>query len=80
MSRRQFFRVMKEETGLTPNQYLREVRLQKGRQLLETNQSITIKEVGYAVGFLKISYFSQLFKDRFGKTPSEYKRSYQSIG
>lgn len=72
MSRRNFFRQMKEHTGLTPNQYLREFRLQKARQLIETRQCKSVKELCYAVGFLKVSYFSELFKKRFGKNPSEY--------
>lgn len=71
MSRRNFFRQMKEQTGLTPNQYLREVRLQKAREFLETAQYSTVKEICYAVGFIKVSYFSELYKKRFGKSPME---------
>jgi len=72
MSRSQFFRQMKQSAGLTPNQYLREMRLQKARKLMEDRQCRTLKEVGYAVGFQKVAYFSKLFKKRFGKNPSEH--------
>lgn len=72
ISRTQLFRRLKKLTGLTPNQYIREVRLQKARQLLEENAYSTVKEVCYAVGFRKTQYFSKLFLNRFGKIPSDY--------
>lgn len=62
---------MKEQTGMTPNQYLREVRLQKARRLIEEGNVRTVKEACYAVGFKKASYFSDLYKKRFGKSPAE---------
>lgn len=76
MSRSQFFRAMKAAIGLTPNQYLREMRLQKARQLIENKSYRTVKEIAYQVGFQKTSYFSTLFKNRFGKTPSAYMEKY----
>lgn len=76
MSRSQFFRAMKAAIGLTPNQYLREMRLQKARQLIENKNYRTVKEIAYQVGFQKTSYFSTLFKNRFGKTPSAYMEKY----
>ena len=72
MSRRQFFRMTKQETGLTPNQFVQEIRLQKARQLLESKEKLSIKEITFAVGLQKPSYFSFLFKKRFGISPSEY--------
>jgi transcriptional regulator GlxA family with amidase domain len=74
-SRSQIFRRLKKMTGLTPNQYLREIRLQKARELLETHAYATVKQVCYAVGFQKTQYFSELFYKRFGKLPSDYLRN-----
>ena len=71
ISRRQLNRKIKEYTGLTPNKYIVEIRLQKARNLLEQSPNLTIKEVSYKVGFSKTEYFSKLFKARFGKNPSE---------
>ncbi|MFM8450531.1 MAG: ATP-binding protein [Haliscomenobacter sp.] len=62
----------KMHTGLTPNQYLVEARLQKARQLLESRQYSTVSEVCFAVGFKTTQYFARLMKERFGKTPSEW--------
>lgn len=72
LSSRQFSRKIKLETGLTPNRYLREIRLQKAREMLEMGTTTTVKEVSEAVGFFKPRYFSDLFRERFGKLPSEY--------
>ncbi len=64
---------IKAYTGLTPNQYLTEARLQKARELLEAKAFQTISEVCYAVGFKTTQYFAVIMKKRFGKAPSEYK-------
>jgi signal transduction histidine kinase/DNA-binding response OmpR family regulator/ligand-binding sensor domain-containing protein len=71
ISRRQLNRKIKEYTGLTPNKYIVEIRLQKARSLFEKSPGLTVKEVSYEVGFSKTEYFSKLFKARFGKNPSE---------
>jgi AraC-like DNA-binding protein len=65
-------RKIKTLTGLTPNKYIREIKLQHARTLLESKKYVTVSEVSQAVGFSKTEYFSQLYKERFGKLPSAY--------
>lgn len=72
MSRRNLQRRLKKVTGLTPGQYLREIRLQTARDLLERGVYQTIAEVAYAAGFTTPYYFSQIYKKRFGKKASSY--------
>ena len=72
MSRAQFFRRVQTLIGLTPNQYLQDIRFNHARTLLETRQMSTVKAVASAIGIQKIQYFSEHFKERFGKSPSEY--------
>ena len=72
ISERQFNRRLKKLTGLTPGNYLKEIKLQKARQLLENKVYSTIAEVAYSVGFSTPEYFSKIFKNRFGKSPSDY--------
>ncbi|MFK8006739.1 MAG: ATP-binding protein [Saprospiraceae bacterium] len=69
---RQFNRRLKKITGLTPGNYLKEIKLQKARQLLENKVYSTIAEVAYSIGFSTPEYFSKIFKNRFGKSPSNY--------
>ena len=72
LSERQFNRRLKQLTGLTPNNYLREMRLQRARDFLHEGRYTSVKEVGFAVGFSNTKYFSNLFQERFGVLPSEY--------
>lgn len=72
LSERTAYRRLKELTGLTPANWLREVRLERARQLLEAQAFPTVAEVAYEVGFLNPSHFTQLYSKRFGKKPSEY--------
>ncbi|MBI5917592.1 MAG: response regulator [Bacteroidetes bacterium] len=70
ISERQLQRRLKLLTGLGPNHYIREVRLQEGRRLLETREATSVKEAAYYVSFKDEKYFAHIFRERFGKYPS----------
>ena len=72
MSESSLNRFLKKITGLTPGQFIRDIRLQEAIFLLESKKYKTISEVVYAVGFEDASSFTRLFKKRFGKNPSTY--------
>jgi YesN/AraC family two-component response regulator len=72
MSRKTLYNKVTAYTGMTPNQYITEIRLNKARQILESRSFETISEVCYAVGMKTPYYFGKLMKDRFGKAPSEF--------
>ncbi len=57
----------------SPNQFIRTIRLQQAKQMLE-NKSGNIAEIAFAVGFEDPSYFAQCFRDYFGVLPSEVKK------
>ncbi len=63
---------MKQITGLTPNEFIREIKLQKARVLLENKAKSTISEVAYMAGFNTPGYFSTVYEKRFGKRPAAY--------
>ena len=71
-SRRQIQRKIKKIVGLTPKEYINEIRLFEARHLLENRKTQSVKETAYQVGFSNPQYFSTHFKNRFGKLPSEY--------
>lgn len=71
ISERQLLRKMKTQTGLTPVQFIKEVRLQKAKQLLENHQIDSVAQAAYEVGFDKVQYFSSQYIERFGKRPSD---------
>ncbi|MFK7935189.1 MAG: response regulator, partial [Saprospiraceae bacterium] len=70
-SQRQLERITKRLTGLSPNNFIKEIRLQRARQLLETKQLGTVAEVSYAIGFADAGYFTKVYQKRFGVKPSE---------
>ena len=72
LSERQVARKIKQITGLSPNKYFREIRLQYARELLEKGEVATVNEAAFAVGFDTPSYFSRLFEERFGRRPSDF--------
>ena len=72
LSHRQFSRRLKSLTGLTPSQYLKEMRLARAKELLAIGQYQTVKEVAFAVGFTDARYFSDLFQKHSGSRPSRY--------
>lgn len=70
-SRRQLHRKMTALTGKGPADFIRQFRLERAAQLLRHGAG-NIAETAYAVGFNKPQHFSTLFRENFGKTPSEY--------
>ena len=74
VSRSQLYRKLKTATGFTPAEFVKEIRLNKARSILEQKQKGTIAEVAYDVGFSTPSYFSRLYKKRYGRSPGEYLR------
>lgn len=71
ISERNLFRKVKMATGKAPASYIREIRLQHGRNLLTNNHQATVSEIAYQCGINNASHFTQLFKKRFGTTPSK---------
>jgi len=70
-SQRQLTRILKQYTGMTPVQFILEIRLQKAYNLLQQKTYFTLSEVRYNVGINSSTYFNKKFKERFGITPSE---------
>ncbi|HPF52958.1 MAG TPA: helix-turn-helix domain-containing protein [Draconibacterium sp.] len=74
MNRSSVHRKLKSITKKSVSEFIREIRLQKAKQLLEEGND-TISEVAYKVGFGSPSYFSKCFHDYFGFAPAELKRN-----
>jgi DNA-binding response OmpR family regulator len=74
MSRRNVLRKMKAITGLSINEFIKNVRLKESHKLLLTGD-LNVAEVAYSVGFNDQKYFSKCFKEYFGKSPSEVTHS-----
>lgn len=73
MGRTVFFNKLKSMTGLSPVEFIREIRVKRAAQLLE-EKKYNITEVTYMVGMNDSRYFAKCFKSTYGITPSEYRR------
>ncbi|MCF8379796.1 MAG: response regulator [Bacteroidales bacterium] len=71
MSQSVFYRKLKALTDLSPNEFMKNIRLNKAAGIL-LRENLNVAEVGYRVGFNDPKYFSRSFKSQFGYTPSEY--------
>ena len=71
MSRASLYKKMQVMLGITPTDFIRNVRLKRAAQLL-ANTQLPINEIASRVGFATPRNFSTQFKKMFGVTPSEY--------
>lgn len=68
MSRR-----FKEETGITANEYLQNVRIEKSCDLL-IGSNLPIQEIACQVGYEDTKYFNKVFRKKVKMSPGEYRR------
>jgi AraC-like DNA-binding protein len=73
LSRTQLFRKLKNITGMAPAGYIKHLRLQKAKTMLETTD-IRVGEVAFETGFESTSHFTKVFTKRYGFNPSLLKR------
>ena len=67
-----FLKQFKKEMGITPMDYLRNLRISEAKKLLE-HSDMNITQISTAVGFSSIHHFSSVFTKIAGVTPTEYK-------
>ena len=72
VSRSVFFKKLKSLTGLAPVEFIKEVRINKAVQLIESGE-FSITQIAYMVGINDPRYFSKCFKQKMGMTPTEYR-------
>lgn len=75
----QLYRKVKAVTGITINEFIRNIRLSKAAYLLE-HSDLRVSEIMYSVGFSTHSYFTKCFKDFYGVTPKEFAASHRAGG
>jgi len=67
-----FRKTFKQYTGMAPNQYLIQLKIQQSKELLLIPEN-SIKSVAYRLNFESVTYFSKLFKMKTGLTPVNYR-------
>ena len=71
-SERQVYRMIKKLLGLTPFEYIKEVRLQYVEHLLKHKKVDSSKAAMESIGMTNVTTFANQFKKRFGKKPADY--------
>jgi AraC-like DNA-binding protein len=78
-SRARMFDLFKAQTGLTPNDYLQRLRVEKAQeQLRQTDRSVT--EIALATGFSSGQYFSTVFARYTGVAPTDFRKGAKPRG
>ena len=67
-------KLFREETNETFINYLTDQRLDKAKQLLQETD-LSVKEITSSCGYNDQNYFSKLFKNKFGVSPTDFRRS-----
>jgi YesN/AraC family two-component response regulator len=74
IGRNKVYSKIKGITGMTPNDFIQNIKLKKAAFSLKNNPELTIAEIAYQFGFGTPQYFSKCFKKSFGLTPLDYRK------
>ncbi|MEU6845464.1 helix-turn-helix domain-containing protein [Streptomyces sp. NPDC046716] len=77
MSMRTFSRRFRDETGVTPRQWLIRQRLDRALHLLETSE-LTVDQIAAEIGFATAASLRQLMNAELGVSPGAYRRTFQA--
>lgn len=71
-------RLFNQETGQSVSQYIMQLRVEKGRDLL-IHTPMKVDEISNYIGFKQQSYFTKCFKAKYQLSPLEYRKQYSSV-
>lgn len=72
LSLSRFKHLFKEETGIPPSEYIIRKKIEKAQEMMDENKH-SIKDIAYDLGFSSPAYFSTVFKQYNGYSPTSYK-------
>lgn len=77
LTRSYLYRIFKETIGISPQEYLMHIRIDKACELLLISEN-TVTSVAHSVGYEPLS-FTRAFKNTTGITPTEYRKTYKRV-
>lgn len=78
LSERSFLRRFRAATGMTPRDYVQNLRVEEAKYLLETSD-LTVDDVAAEVGYAEPAGFRAVFRRRVGISPSAYRRQFSGV-
>ena len=75
VSREHMSKKFKDECGILLKDYIKSVKIEKGKENLLRDRELSIKDIAASVGMDDDKYFCRLFKEETGLTPGEYRKS-----
>ncbi|WP_083629268.1 substrate-binding domain-containing protein [Tenacibaculum agarivorans] len=75
ISRVQLYRKIKAVLGITISDYIQNIKLERGKEMLLNEPNLSIADIAYSVGFSSPNYFSTAFKNKYNKTPNQFKKA-----
>ncbi len=78
LSRVQLYRKTKAVLGINISDYIQNIRLENAKDMLLENNNLSMADIAYSTGFSSPNYFSTSFKNKFGKTPNQFKKENKS--
>lgn len=69
-------KLFKDTTGMSPINYVKHLRFEKAAELLTDRRFLQIQEICQEVGITDKSHFTRDFKERYGKTPKQYREDF----
>ena len=73
LSRFQLWRRFKREMGVSLEDYLIRLKINRAAELLTRNNEMTVKEISEKIGYYRCDYFIKIFKKYYGVTPGRYR-------
>ncbi len=70
VSKSNFFKMFREELGISPNEFIIQERIKRAKELLSRNNSV--KETAFLSGFNDTNYFIRVFRQTEGTTPKSF--------
>jgi AraC family transcriptional regulator len=67
-----FMRLFKQTTGISPHQFILQLKIERAKQLINKSQ-LSLTEIAYELGFTDQAHFSNAFKKIIGVAPRQYR-------